>query len=104
MAQPGACSNVEAQGCRVEGIKDTNLQGPKVWRGPQKLLVLIILKSWGDCLCTGPRIPCYVPVEAKEHLKNASAKVEVEFCVHIIRLFCMHYILLSFNPMSGDVA
>ncbi len=29
------------------GTKNTNLQGPKVWRGPRQLLVIIILKSWG---------------------------------------------------------
>ncbi len=41
-----------------------DLQDPKHWRAPQKLLIIIILKSWGgfrDCLCTGPKIPCYVP-------------------------------------------
>ncbi len=53
------------QGRRAVGKKGINLQGPKMWRGPRKLLVIIIFKSWGhlrDCLCTGPRNLCYGPV------------------------------------------
>lgn len=39
--------NQTIQGRRTGGTQGINLQGPKVWTGPRKLLVMIILKSRG---------------------------------------------------------